>query len=71
MFLEGRDYTAQPVFIRPLSVLLPLTCGVDILRTAIIGEAILRLWVHFPVLLLFAGGLFLSSLRNIKRKWVL
>jgi ABC-2 type transport system permease protein len=62
---------ALPAFLRPLSFLLPLTYGADILKTAINREGILPLWVSFPVLLLFAGGLFLFSLRNIKRKWVL
>ena len=60
-----------PVFLRPLAFILPLTYGVDILKGAINGEAILPLWVSFPALLLFAAGLFLFSLRNIKRKWVL
>jgi hypothetical protein len=53
-------------------LILPLTYGVDILKGAINREAVLPLWVSFPVLLLlFALGLFLFSLRNIKRKWVL
>jgi ABC-2 type transport system permease protein len=63
--------SALPVFLRPLSFILPLTYGADILKAAINGEGILPLWVSFPVLLLFAAGLFLFSLRNIKRKWVL
>jgi ABC-2 type transport system permease protein len=60
-----------PIFLRPLSYLLPLTFGVDILKQAITGGGILPLWVSFPVLVLFATGLFLFSLYNIKRKWVL
>jgi len=63
--------SALPVFLRPLSFLLPLTYGVDILKAAVNREGILPLWVSFPVLLLFAAGLFLFSLRNIRRKWVL
>jgi ABC-2 type transport system permease protein len=63
--------SALPIFIRPLSFILPLTYGVDILKGAMNREGILPLWVSFPVLLLFATGLFLFSLRNIKRKWVL
>jgi ABC-2 type transport system permease protein len=63
--------SALPVFLRPLSFLLPLTYGVDILKSAINREGILPLWLSFPVLLLFAAGLFLFSLRNIRRKWVL
>jgi len=60
-----------PVFLRPLSYLLPLTYGADILKEAINREGILPLWLSFPVLLLFAAGLFVFSLYNIKRKWVL
>ena len=60
-----------PVFLRPISFLLPLTYGVDILKEAINREGILPLWVSFPALLVFAAGLFLFSLRRIKRKWVL
>lgn len=63
--------SALPIFLRPLSFLLPLTYGADILKAAINAEGLLPLWVSFPVLLLFAVGLFLFSLRNIKRKWVL
>jgi len=63
--------SALPVFLRPLSFILPLTYGVDILKGAINDTGTLPLWVSFPVLLLFAAGLFLFSLRNIKRKWVL
>ena len=62
---------ALPVFIRPLSYILPLTYGVDILKAAINRDGALPLWVSFPVLLLFCSGLFLISLRNIKRRWVL
>jgi ABC-2 type transport system permease protein len=60
-----------PIFLRPLSFILPLTYGVDILKGAINDAGTLPLWVSFPVLLLFAVGLFLFSLRNIKRRWVL
>jgi len=73
LFLCGLFFpvSALPVFLRPLSFLLPLTYGADILKAAINAEGLLPLWVSFPVLLLFAVGLFLFSLRNIKRKWVL
>jgi ABC-2 type transport system permease protein len=63
--------SSLPVVLRPLSYALPLTYGADILRNAISGEGALPLWVSFPVLLVFAAGLFLFSLRNIGRKWVL
>jgi ABC-2 type transport system permease protein len=60
-----------PVYLRPLSYILPLTYGADILKTAINKEGTLSLWISFSVLFFFSGGLFLFSLRNIKRKWVL
>lgn len=60
-----------PVFIRPISYALPLTYGADILKEAIDGSGHLPLWINFPVICVFAAGLFLFSLRNIKRKWVL
>jgi ABC-2 type transport system permease protein len=63
--------SSLPVFLRPLSYLLPLTYGTDILKAAINREGILPLWVSFPVLLIFTVGLFLFSLHNIQRKWVL
>ena len=63
--------SALPVFLRPLSFAFPLTYGADILKAAVNGDGLLPLWVSFPVLLLFAVGLFLFRLRNIKRKWVL
>ncbi len=63
--------SALPVFLRPLSFAFPLTYGADILKAAVNGDGLLPLWLSFPVLLLFAVGLFLFSLRNIKRKWVL
>jgi ABC-2 type transport system permease protein len=62
---------ALPVFLKPLSFALPLTYGADILKMAINSDGILPLWVSFPILLLFASGLFLFSLSNIRRKWVL
>jgi ABC-2 type transport system permease protein len=63
--------TSLPAFLRPLAFLLPLTYGADILKAAINRDGILPLWVSFPVLLVFTVGLFLFSLYNIKRKWVL
>jgi ABC-2 type transport system permease protein len=60
-----------PWFLRPLSYVLPLTYGADILKGAISREGVLPLWASFPALLLFAVGLFLASLHNIRKKWVL
>jgi ABC-2 type transport system permease protein len=62
---------ALPVFIRPLSYILPVTYGVDILHGAVNGEHIMSLSLDFLILGLFCIGLFALSLRNIKRRWIL
>ena len=60
-----------PVFIRPLAYILPVTYGVDILHGAVSSEHIMPLILDFSVLVVFCVGLFLLSLRNLKRKWIL
>lgn len=59
-----------PVFIRPLSYILPITYGVDILHGAINSDHIMSYTLSFLVLAAFCVVLFLLSLRNIKRKWI-
>ena len=60
-----------PVFIRPLSYILPVTYGVDILQGAVNGENIMSFALDFIILGAFCIGLFALSLRNIKRRWIL
>ena len=60
-----------PVFIRPLSYILPITYGVDILHGAVHGEQIMSFTLDFLVLGAFCIGLFALSLYNIKRRWIL
>lgn len=73
IFLCGLFFpiTALPVFLRPLSYILPLTYGVDILHGAIHGEHIMSFTLNFIILGTFCIGLFVMSLRNIKRRWIL
>jgi ABC-2 type transport system permease protein len=59
-----------PVFIRPLSYILPITYGVDILHGAITSEHIMSYTLDFLVITAFCLVLFLLSLYNIKRKWI-
>jgi ABC-2 type transport system permease protein len=59
-----------PVFIRPLSYILPITYGVDILQGAINGEHMLSLMGDFLIMAAFCVVLFWLSLRNIKRRWI-
>ncbi|MBD3399593.1 MAG: ABC transporter permease [Candidatus Coatesbacteria bacterium] len=60
-----------PVWLRPLSYALPLTYGVDALRGGLGGGLYLPLWLDFTALSGFCVLLFLLSLRNIKRHWIL
>ncbi len=73
VFLCGLFFPVEklPVFLQPLSYLLPLTYGADILRVAVGGPARLPLALDFAALVFFGLVLFLASLRNIRRKWIL
>ncbi len=62
--------TQIPQSIRPLSLALPLTYGVDVLKTAINNEGYLPLWLSFVALILFGSLLFALSIRNVQRKWI-
>jgi ABC-2 type transport system permease protein len=59
-----------PVFLRPLSYLLPVTYGVDIIHGAVNGGHIMSFTLDFIILGAFCIGLFLLSLRNIKHRWI-
>lgn len=73
IFLCGLFFPIEklPVFLRPLSYVLPLTYGVDVLHGAIHAEHTMSLAFDLSVLGAFCIGLFAVSLRNIKRKWIL
>ncbi len=72
MFLCGLFFpiSSLPVFLRPLSYLLPLTYGTDILHGAIHGQNILPLGLDFSIIAGFCITLFYFSIRNIHRKWI-
>lgn len=59
-----------PVILRPISYLIPLTYGTDILRAAIDRENSIPIWISFSVLTGFSLMLFLMSTSNIKKKWI-
>ena len=59
-----------PVVLRPLSYILPLTYGVDILRGAITGTNMISIGLDFFIITCFCAILFYISLRNINRKWI-
>lgn len=72
MFLCGLFLPVQnlPIFIRPISFALPLTYGVDLLKTAINGDGYIAPLLNLSVLLVFTLGLFLVSANNIKKRWI-
>ncbi|MBN2308585.1 MAG: ABC transporter permease [Candidatus Hydrogenedentes bacterium] len=72
VFLCGLFFpiAALPICLRPLSYLLPLTYGADLLHGAINGTAQMPLALNLAALAGFCVALFLVSLRNIQRKWV-
>ena len=60
-----------PAFLLPLSYILPLTYGVDILQGAIHGGNAMSYLLDFSFLALFCLGMFMLSLYMIRRKWIL
>jgi len=59
-----------PAFLRPLSYMLPLTYGADVLHGAVHGGNRISYALNLSVLGLFCAGLFAASLWNIKRRWI-
>lgn len=59
-----------PVFLRPLSYLVPLTYGADLLKIAINQNGHITLGISLLVLLSFSIILFLISKRNIQHRWI-
>ena len=72
IFLCGLFFpiTSLPIFLRPVSYILPLTYGTDILRGSMIGSNIMPFGLNFFVLSCFCAILFYISLRNINKKWI-
>ena len=72
IFLCGLFFPIEqiPVFLRPVSYVLPLTYGVDILQGAFRGHSILPLGLDFLMLAIFCTALFFISWTNIRRRWI-
>jgi ABC-2 type transport system permease protein len=73
IFLCGLFFPIEklPVFLKPLSFLLPLTYGADVLHGSVHGDHIMSFVLDFGILGAFCVCLFMVSLWNIKRKWIL
>jgi ABC-2 type transport system permease protein len=72
IFLCGLFFPIEklPVFLRPLSYVLPLTYGADMLHGAVHGEHVLPFILDLAILGAFCIGLFAISLRNIRKRWI-
>ncbi len=62
--------SALPAVIQPLSYILPVTYGVDVLHKAISGNAIMPVAINVFLLLFFCIFLFYFSILNIRKKWI-
>ena len=73
IFLCGLFFPIErlPLVIKPLSYILPLTYGADILHGAFTGLNVMPFPLDFALLAAFCIFLFGWSLRNIKRRWIL
>ena len=72
IFLCGLFFPLEqlPVWLRPLSYILPLTYGADVLHASVRQAGRMSLALDFGLLAGFCAVLFGFSLRNIKRKWL-
>jgi ABC-2 type transport system permease protein len=73
IFLCGLFFPIErlPVFLKPLSYMLPLTYGVDLLHGAVNGGHAMPIALDLSLLGASCVDLFAVSLWNIKRKWIL
>lgn len=72
LFLCGLFFpiSSLPIFLRPISYLLPLTYGVDLLRWILDRAGTIPFAADWAVLAGFAALLFSVSLGFIRRKWI-
>lgn len=73
LFLCGLFFpiSSLPIFLQPLSYLLPLTYGTDLLEGAILGSGMLPFTLCIFILLAFVIALFAFCQHNIRRNWIL
>jgi ABC-2 type transport system permease protein len=72
LFLCGLFFpvSSLPIFLRPLSYMLPLTYGVDLMRWILEGQGLIPVPVDWLALVGFASLLFMVSLRSIRKRWI-
>jgi ABC-2 type transport system permease protein len=72
VFLCGLFFPIErlPIFLKPLSYALPLTYGADVLHGAVHGGHAMPFALDLSLLGAFCVALFMVSLRNIRRRWI-
>lgn len=72
IFLCGLFFPIEklPDYLKPLSYILPLTYGADILHGSVHSGNKMPFSLDFTILVFFCIALFSLSLRNIKSKWI-
>ena len=73
IYLCGLFFSIErlPVFPRPLSLVLPLTCDTDILKGTFNANNTMLFAFGFGLLGAFCDFLFVWSLHNIRCRWIL
>jgi ABC-2 type transport system permease protein len=61
---------ALPFALQPFAYAIPLTYGADLLHEAVNGTGSLPVTLSFAALLVFCGVLFLISLHNVRKRWI-
>ncbi len=59
-----------PVYIRPISYILPITYGVDLLKYSISKTNSMSVLLNVILLIIFCISLFYFSIFNIRKKWI-
>lgn len=59
-----------PIFIRPISYLLPLTYGVDALQGSILGKNVMPIMMSLVILAAYCLILFASCKHFIQKRWI-
>ncbi|HEY8500929.1 MAG TPA: ABC transporter permease [Clostridia bacterium] len=72
MFLCGLFIPIEklPAFIRPLSYVLPLTYGADVLKYSVNASGSISPWGSLLILIGCSFALFTISTNNIKKRWI-
>ena len=72
LFLCGLFFPVErlPVWLRPLSYVLPLTYGADLLHAAVNGAGRMPTALDFLLLTAFCVLLFAFSLFTVRRRWI-